>query len=120
HNETWDALVITGILGFVAYLAVFIGIFYWALRWLGLLVNRRDTLIFAAILIISSAAMITIFYFYDEGWRFFGVAMPAGLILGLGIYVTLSAFLHTNLGWDRSELPRQLLIITILATITAH
>lgn len=120
HNETWDSLVITGIIGFVAYLSVFISIFYWALRWLGLLVNRRDTIIFALLLILSSIAMIILFYFYDSGWRFFGVALPVGLILGLGIYVTLSAFMHSDLGWERADLPRQLLIITILATVTAH
>lgn len=120
HNETWDSLVITGILGFIAYLAVFISVFYWALRWLGLLVNRRDGILFAALLIVCSAVAVMVFYDYDDGWRFFGVALPAGLIAGLGIYVTLSAFIHPDLGWDRSDLPRQLLIITILATVTAH
>ncbi len=64
--------------------------------------------------------MIIVFYNFDNGWRFFGVALPAGLILGLGIYVTLSAFLHSDLGWERNDLPRQLIIITILATITGH
>lgn len=120
HNETWDALVITGILGFAAYFTLFIAIFYWALRWLGLLVNRRDTLLFGALLALSSLVTVVIFYFYDGGWRFLGVALPAGLILGLGAYVTLSAFLHSDLGEARTDLPRQLLIITILATLTAH
>src|SRR6185369_17930002 len=50
HNETWDSLVITGFLGFVAYMSVFITIFYWSLRWLGLLVNRRDHWLFAGLL----------------------------------------------------------------------
>ena len=120
HNETWDSLVITGIFGFIAYLAVFISVFYWALRWLGLLVERRDNIIFAALLLVCSVGSVMLFYDYDGGWRFFGVALPAGLILGLGIYVTVSAFLHSDLGWERSDLPRQLLIITILATVTAH
>ena len=57
---------------------------------------------------------------YDGGWRFFGVALPGGLMVGLGAYVTLSAFIHPDLGWQRSDLPRQLLIITLLATIAAH
>jgi hypothetical protein len=85
HNETWDSLVITGLIGFVGYLAIFIGIFYWALRWLGLLVNRRDTLIFAVLLFISLVTLVTVFYFFDNGWRFFGVALPAGIMVGLGI-----------------------------------
>jgi tetratricopeptide (TPR) repeat protein len=120
HNEAFDSLVITGLLGFVAYLTVFISVFYWALKWLGLLVDRRDKIIFGALLLICSATSVAIFYFWDHGWKFFGVAMPAGLILGLGIYVTISAFLHDDLGWERNDLPRQLLIIAILATITAH
>ena len=120
HNETWDSLVITGIFGFLAYLTLFVMVFYWALRWLGLLINRRDTLLYAALLTVMSVASVIFFYFYDGSWRFFGVALPAGLMLGLGAYVTLSAFIHPNLGWQRSDLPRQLLIIAILATITAH
>ncbi|HXF63758.1 MAG TPA: tetratricopeptide repeat protein [Caldilineaceae bacterium] len=120
HNETWDALVITGILGFLAYFTLFIAIFYWALRWLGLLINRQDALLFGVSLALASAVLVVVFYVYDSGWRFLGVALPAGLILGLGAYVTLSAFLHSELSWNRADLPRQLLIITILATLTAH
>ena len=36
HNETWDLLVISGVLGFIAYMALFLSIFYFALKWLGL------------------------------------------------------------------------------------
>ncbi len=120
HNETWDALVITGFLGFLAYLALFVSIFYWALRWLGLLINRRDTWLFIGLLALSSVAMTVLFYLYDGGWRFFGVALPIGLIGGLGIYVTISAFLHGGRQSARGDLPRQLLLISLLASITAH
>lgn len=120
HNETWDSLVITGLLGFVAYLALFISIFYWALRWLGILVNRRDNWLFGGLLAVCAIGVVTLFYVDDGGWRFFGVALPGGIILGLFIYVTLAVFLHPNLQPSRGDLPRQLLIITLLATITAH
>ncbi len=120
HNETWDSLVITGLLGFVAYLSVFIGIFYWALRWLELLINRRDNWLFAALLSGFGLAFVLAFYWYDHSWRYFGVALPAGLMLGLGAYVTLAAFLHAETQPDRRDLPRQLLLITLLATIAAH
>lgn len=36
HNETYDSLVITGVLGFLAYWAVFYSFFYFALNLLGL------------------------------------------------------------------------------------
>ena len=121
HNETWDSLVITGLLGFIGYMAVFISIFYWSLRWLGLLVNRRDNVLFGSLLAVFSLIFIVAFYFYDDRQiRYFGVALPAGLVLGLGVYVTLAVFLHPHARPERSELPRLLLIITVLATVVAH
>ncbi len=121
HNETWDSLVITGILGFLAYMSLFISIFYWALRWLGLLVNRRDTWLFGGLLLACGAGAVIFFYVFDQSWRFFGVALPAGLMLGLGIYVTVAAYLHPQVGSEgQRDVARQLLIITLLATIVAH
>lgn len=120
HNETWDSLVITGIWGFVAYMALFISIFYWALRWLGLLINQRDNLLFALLLGGISLALVILFYFYDGGLRFFGVALPAGIIAGLVFYVMIAAFSHPNFQLERADRPRQLLIIALLTTIVAH
>lgn len=120
HNETWDSLVITGILGFVAYMSLFITIFYWALRWLGLLANRRDNLLFA--LLLGGFSLVTVAYLLitDGSWRMFGVALPAGLMAGLFFYVTAAAFLHDDLKLEPRDIPRQLLIITIMTTVAAH
>ena len=120
HNETWDSLVITGLLGFIAYLTLFIAIFYWSLRWLGLLINRRDSALYGGMLFGFSLAFVLFFYWYDRSWSFFGVALPAGMMLGLGAYVTLAAFLHPHLKPDRDDMARQLLIVTLLATFAAH
>ena len=120
HNETWDSLVITGGLGFLAYMSLFISIFYWALRWLRLIVNRRDSLLFMSILFVMSIAFIILFYQFDGSWRFFGVALPAGIMLGLGIYTTIAVFLHPEIKPVAADMPRQLLIITLLATTVAH
>ncbi|MEZ4677693.1 MAG: O-antigen ligase family protein [Caldilineaceae bacterium] len=121
HNETWDSLVITGILGFVAYMSLFITIFFWALRWLGLLTNRRDKLLFFGLL--GGLSVLTMVYFLlteTDPWRFFGVAIPAGMVAGLFFYVTIAAFLHPDFRPDPQDIPRQLLIITLIATIAAH
>jgi tetratricopeptide (TPR) repeat protein len=121
HNETWDSLVITGLFGFVGYMSLFISIFYWAFRWLGLLVNRRDNLLFFGLLGVCSVAWIIALVASDGGNpRFFGAALPAGIIMGLILYAAAGAFLHTNFTIAREDIPRQLLIITILATIAAH
>ena len=120
HNETWDSLVITGLLGFIAYMSLFISIFYWSLRWLGLLVNRRDTLLFGGLLAFFSIGLIVLFYLTDGSWRFFGVALPAGLEAGLVLYIMLAPFLHPDYKPDPADIPRQLLIVAILSTVAAH
>jgi len=121
HNETWDSLVITGILGFVAYMSLFLLIFFWSLRWLGLLINRRDKLLFFGLL--GGLSLISMSYFLlteSEPWRFFGVAIPAGIMAGLFFYVTIAAFLHPDFRPDPQDVPRQMLMIALLATIAAH
>ncbi|MCB0106303.1 MAG: O-antigen ligase family protein, partial [Caldilineaceae bacterium] len=121
HNETWDSLVITGLFGFVAYMSLFLSLFYWALRWLGLLINRRDNWLFAGLLSISSLTFILLFMAFDNWqWRFLGASLPAGLMFGLFLYVTIAAFIHHQERPDALGVARQLLIIAILATITAH
>ncbi len=120
HNETWDSLVITGLLGFVAYISLFIGIFYWALRWLGLLINRRDGWLFAGQLTLWSLVFIGAGYILGDGYRLLGVTLPAGLVFGLAVYVTVAAFLHPSYRPDPQDAPRQLLIVTLLATMVAH
>jgi tetratricopeptide (TPR) repeat protein len=121
HNETWDSLVVTGLFGFLAYTAVFITIFYWALRWLNLIRTRRDSLLFGVLLAVSVPVTVLLLLAFDE-WRLrlFGVGMPFGVLLGYILYVTVAAFLYGHDRPDRNELPRHLLIIALLAAIAAH
>ena len=108
HNETWDSLVVTGLFGFLAYTAVFLTIFYWALRWLNLIQRRRDKILLAIIMGITLPVVILVLLAYDQ-WRLrlFGVAVPFGLVLGYGIYVTVAAFDKSHTRPDRNELPRR-------------
>lgn len=121
HNETWDSLVITGLLGLVAYMSLFVSIFYWSLRWLGLIQNKRDTWLFAILLAVGGILIAAVAYIADAGeWRYLGVAFPAGLILGLIAYIMISAFMHGDWQPARADLPRSLIIITILSAVVAH
>ncbi|MEM7129621.1 MAG: hypothetical protein AAF702_25030 [Chloroflexota bacterium] len=121
HNETWDSLVITGLFGFVAYMALFISIFYWGLRWLGLIRTRFDKMLFSILLAIGGIGLFIIFYIVDDQQlRFFGVALPAGLMAGLVFYIMIAAFIHAGDQPDQSDTPRMLLIIALLTTIVAH
>jgi len=121
HNETWDSLVITGVLGFVAYMSLFISIFYWALRWLGLLTTRRDHILFVTLLTVLTVGLTVAFYITDGyQWRYFGVTVPAGLLAGLVFYIMIAAFLHPTYRPERGDLPRLLLIIAVITTVIAH
>lgn len=120
HNETWDSLAITGAFGFLAYVAVFVAIFYWALRWLGLIVSRRDLYLFLGLWLGGGILLSAIFIISDGSWRFFGVALPTGFMLGLILYVTLAVFLHPEATIEGADRRRQLLLVAILAAIVAH
>ncbi len=61
------------------------------------------------------------FYFFDnQQLRLFGVALPFGLMGGFAVYISIAAFLHGNTRPDRADLPRQVLIVALLAAIVAH
>ena len=120
HNETWDSLAITGIFGFVAYVLLFMTIFYWSLRWLGLISGRRDLFVFLSFWLGGGIALSIVFYFFDQSWRFFGVALPVGFIIGLVLYLTVAVFIHPGARIEREDRRRQLLIVAILAAVTAH
>lgn len=121
HNEAWDSIVITGLLGFVGYIALFVTIFYWALRWLGLIRGQRDTWLFGGLVaaggVIGSLALIA-----TDGWqlRMAGVGLPFGIVTGFGAYTALAAFLHAGDKPDRTDLPRLMMVIALLTAIVAH
>ncbi len=117
HNETFDSLLITGALGFVVYTLVFIGLIYFALKWLGLIFRRRDVWILAAMLLVGSVAGVLIPWALGS-LHLAGVGLPFGFVVGLMAYVTYAAVrgAETVRRLDR----RQILIIALLATIIAH
>ena len=92
HNETWDSLVITGGIGLAAYLGLFAAVFYYGLKWLGLINSNRQKITFFA-LYFGGGILSSIAFYLWQGIAFFGVALPFGVILGLIAYLTLSALL---------------------------
>ena len=120
HNETFDALVITGLFGFLAYVFLFGSIFYYSLRWLGLIASARERGLFLG-LIIGGGALGAVGPLLLEGTlRFLGVGIPAGFIFGFIVYVTLAAIRARSEGPTDPQPERTLFIIALLATIVAH
>ncbi len=120
HNETWDSLAMTGILGFLANSLLFLSIFFWALRWLGLIRSRRDVALFASMVIGCGILLSLLFHLRGVSVGFLGVNWPTGLVLGLIAYVTLAVFFLPESKTSAAQRRRQLLLVAAFSAIIAH
>jgi len=119
HNETWDAWVTKGFLGFVAYVWLFGAVFYWGLRWLGFLPDDwRQKLFFG--LLAGGAVVATAVIVPTIGPHFFGLAIPVGMVGGLFLYLVAWGFSEWESKEDVALHPRFVLLMGLLATMVAH
>ncbi|HZD56360.1 MAG TPA: O-antigen ligase family protein, partial [Anaerolineales bacterium] len=120
HNETWDALVRTGILGLVVYLALFGSVIYYGLKWLGLITNQRQGNLFLGLYLGGGAISATGFVL-GMGAGFFGVGLPFGMIIGVLIYLILTSVSGVYQSPEtEGERLRALVIMALLAAVVAH
>jgi tetratricopeptide (TPR) repeat protein/O-antigen ligase len=120
HNETWDSLVITGVLGLLTYLLLFGVVFYYGFKWLGLIVSVRQKILFMS-LYIGGGIISAIGFYLWQGIEFFGVALPFGSIIGLIGYLTLVAVFKKQSSKNGTFTPsRSIILIVLLSGIMAH
>jgi tetratricopeptide (TPR) repeat protein len=120
HNETWDSIVITGVSGLLIYLAIFSSVFYFGLKWQGLVTTKRNRLFFFVCLfaggIIGAITLIIL-----KGVEFFGVGLPFGMVIGVILYITISALFSfpkdDNAIQQNTYMP---LMIVLFSSIVAH
>jgi Tfp pilus assembly protein PilF len=127
HNETFDALVITGLAGFLAWQALYVSVFYFGFRYLGAIRSRRDSIILIGAWIggglLGAILSLTVF---DP--VYLGVAIPTGTIVGLVGYLFYYAIFSE--GRDRNQVAHEgqawpfhvdrLLMNALLAAVLAH
>jgi len=119
HNETMDAWVTKGLLGFVAYLWLFGGIFTYGLRWLGFLPDDwRRKLFFA--LVAGGAVVATAVVIPTIGAHFFGLAIPVGMVGGMFLYLVVWGFSEWESKEDVELHPRFVLLMGLLSAVVAH
>lgn len=120
HNETMDSLVITGLFGFVAYVWMFGSIFYFGLRWLGVLPDGwRRTLFFVLLALGAVAAVVAVVP--TIGPHFFCLAIPVGMVGGLFLYmIVYSISVYWDLDPATPAHPYTIMLIGILAAVVAH
>jgi tetratricopeptide (TPR) repeat protein len=120
HNETLDSLIITGIVGFCAYVWLFGAVFYAGLRWLGFIPSDlRRTLFF--VLLVAGAVAGVLFMNFAIGLHFFGLGVPFGMLAGVFIYLVV--YLFTTYRKDEEVLkahPYSALLVGVLSTFAAH
>jgi len=126
HNETFDALAFTGLLGLAVYLMLFVAVFYYALKWLGLITSAARRNVFLA-LVVGGGAATTIIFIVWQGPEFIGVGLPFGMLLGLIVFLTLVALVGLP-KVEAAEGPptltgepwRAILLIGLFSAIVAH
>lgn len=117
HNETFDALVNTGLLGFIAENILFLVVFYFALKWLNLMPNTRARNLFIA-LWFGGGILLAVLFGFIFGWEFIGVALPGGMMLGMFAYLVAFALrAHPN---SNLATPSALWLIALSALFVSH
>jgi regulator of sirC expression with transglutaminase-like and TPR domain len=119
HNEIFDSLIMTGVIGCVAELIVFASLFHWVLCWLGLIRTRGQRQAFVAAVTAGSFLGAITPYLVDGSFRFAGVGIPAGLVAGVMTYLLVRAFGSP----DSSAAPLsrdRLLLVALFAGAIGH
>jgi len=143
HNETFDALVFTGLVGFVVYMTLFTSLFYHGLRWLGLIKSPSTGLPSATLgtgragpstglrasprernvflfLWLGFGFLVMVGFWWVLGANFVGVALPFGMMIGLGTYLAIYTFFFYKGEISGEEAPYQILLIALLSALVAH
>lgn len=88
HNETYDSLVITGIVGFFAYWAVFYTFFYFVLKLLGLVQPGHGRILYPVLIGVGALALVLL---YAQVLPLpLSPILPLMGIVGVGLYLVVT------------------------------
>ena len=120
HNQTFDALATTGVIGFVAYVFLFTSIFYLGLKALGLIRSRQQRVIFATLWLLGGSLGVLVSHLLEGTWRLAGVGLPLGFVVALAVYLIAQALLFNCASQKPESSWRRRLLIALLSAIIAH
>lgn len=119
HNETFDALVMTGLIGFSAYIFLFATMFYFGLKWLGFVRTSSERNAFIT-LWLTGGALMSLLLGVWRGWHFIGVALPFGMIIGFFVFLVAIALRRSEVSAPNADAARALWLCALLAALIGH
>lgn len=121
HNETFDALAQTGMVGFLMYMLLFASVFYYALKWLGLIREPWQKWAFLG-LWIAGGVLGALSGWLWGGPVYLGVGVPFGVLAGLGLYLFVATVAATASRSFRQAMGGRyaLLVLALFSAIVAH
>lgn len=127
HNETFDALVITGLAGLLAWQVLYLTVVLFAFRYLGVVRSRRDTWVLSG-LWIGGALVAAVVAVVAADPVYLGVAVPTGVITGVILYLIYYALFGRAENEPENPLsttslpfaPDNLLMNALVAAVLAH
>ena len=120
HNETWDTLVRSGLLGLAVYMALFGSLFYYGLKWLGFIPGFQERNWFWLLILGGGAAGagVTSLVF---GPGFLGVGLPFGLLAGMLLYsIWFASFNKSGHHPTKPDGMQSVLLVALLAALIGH
>ena len=120
HNETFDALVITGAAGFLAWQVLYLSAFYYAFRAIGVVRSKGGRNLLAG-LWIAGALIGGILATVIASPVYIGVAAPFGSILGLVVYLVIYSLTSRPVEGQTVKYDvTQLLMIALIAGLIGY
>ncbi|MCL4395097.1 MAG: tetratricopeptide repeat protein [Chloroflexi bacterium] len=117
HSETWDWLINAGVFGLLAYQFLFLSVFLFGLKSLGLVPSNRErnafVLLWVAGGLIGGAAAVAV-----AGPGYLGPGIPFGTMVATAAYIVVFT-LHSRVR-AAAEPERQIILVACLAAIFSH
>lgn len=118
HNDAFDALAMTGLVGLAVYLFLFGSVFYYGLKGLNLIAGPGQRKLFIALSVGGVVCGALIPRLFMGNWILAGVGVSLALVAALAIYVVIFCFCQ---GQERGAGGEdRILLIALLSAMVAH
>jgi len=120
HNETMDMMVMTGLLGLVAFYFLMGSLFYYFLKWLSWIPSKRAGQGLIGLMALAGLAGILVPYFLQGDLIMSAVGLPFSLYGAMFLYLTWRAFVAQPDSQDETAIGYPVLLIGFLGAFVGH